>query len=55
MRTEEQTNRLAGMTQLRGTIVLLLPMKVLKFYEQTNVIINGAHFIKRFSFTESRV
>jgi hypothetical protein len=52
---DRRTNRLAGMAQLTGTIMLLLTVNVLKFYEQTNVIIKGAHFIKRFSFTESRV
>jgi hypothetical protein len=50
MYTEEQTNRLASMAQLTGAFLLLLTMNVLKFYEQTNVIIKGAHFI-----TESRV
>ena len=53
MKTEEQKNRLSGMAQLTGTNVLLLTMNVLKFYEQTNVIIKGAHFVKGFSFTQS--
>jgi len=32
-----------------------LTMNVLKFHEKTNVTIRGAHFIKRFSLTKSRV
>jgi hypothetical protein len=52
-RTDKQTGR-HGTAQLTGTIVLLLTINVLKFYEQTNVIIKDAYFIKRFSFTESR-
>ena len=55
MKTEEKTNRLADMANLKGSFLLLLTMKEFKFYEHTNVIINGVHFIKLFSFTESRV
>jgi hypothetical protein len=43
------------MAQLTGAFLLLLTMNVLKFYEQTNVITKGGHFIKRFPFTKSRV
>jgi alpha-galactosidase len=39
----------------KGKFLLLLTMNVLKFYEYINVIINGAHFMLRFSFNESRV
>jgi hypothetical protein len=52
---DRRTDRLTDMTKLIGEILLLLTTNVLKFYECTNVIINCAHFILRFSFTETRV